>query len=272
MRCIHPIALHRSGVVDMDIATVIGFVLAIGAVVGSILVSGDLMGFIDVPSIIVVLLGVTGATCIKWPLEVLLTIFKKAIVQIFRLPDDVGIIVDEIGKLAETARRESVFALEKVVVADPFLAKATALAADNRPPEVISSILKLEVDAIEERHRVGQNVFRGIQEDGPAFGMIGTLIGLVVMLANLSDQAAIGPAMAIALLTTFYGSCIANIFGGPINNKLTYRSKLEMLKMKIIIEGTLSIVAGENPRLIKEKLNSFLPSDKRVRDEEPGGQ
>ena len=143
------------------------------------------------------------------------------------------------------------------------------MAADNRPPEVISSVLQLEIDAVEERHKVGIDLFEGMASDGPAFGMIGTLIGLVNMLGNLSDQAAIGPAMAIALLTTFYGAVIANALANPMRNKLTQRSKREVTKMKIIILGTLSIVAGENPRLIKEKLGAYVsPQDREEESEE----
>lgn len=250
----------------MDIATIIGFVLACGAIFGSILASGDLMGFIDVPSMLVVLLGVTGATCMKWPLEVLITSVFAGFKQVLLPQINHGSVVDEIVGLAETARRESVFALEKVQIDDPFLSKAVTLAADNRPAEVISNILTLEMGAVEDRHRLGRDVFRNIQEDGPAFGMIGTLIGLVIMLANLSDQAAIGPAMAIALLTTFYGSCIANIIGGPVKNKLEYRARMEQMKMNIVLTGTVSIVTGENPRLIREKLNSFLATNKRTTD------
>jgi chemotaxis protein MotA len=187
---------------------------------------------------------------------------------IFFSPADPKETIEEISNLAETARRESVFALEKVPIEDPFLKKAMTLAADNRPPEVISSILQLEIDAMEERHKVGVDVLGGIADDGPAMGMIGTLIGLVIMLGNLSDQAAIGPAMAVALLTTFYGACIANIFANPFKNKLDQRSKMEIIKMTIIIAGTLGIVAGENPRLIKEKLNAFLPPSERGGGEE----
>lgn len=251
----------------MDIATIIGFVLCILAVGGSILASGDIAGFIDIPSVLVVVFGVIGATLIKWPLDVLGKVFRLGLRHAFILPPNTQSAIDEIGTLAETARRESVFALEKVEVDDAFLKKAMTLAADNRPAETIAKILRLEIDAMEDRHRIGQEVLQGIQDDGPAFGMIGTLIGLVVMLSNLSDQAAIGPAMAIALLTTFYGSCIANIFGGTLRNKLAHRGGLEVLKMTIILEGTLGIVAGENPRLIKEKLNSFVALRDRKEEE-----
>ena len=243
----------------MDLTTIIGLILCAGAVGGAIISSGDVMGFIDIPSMLVVIFGITGATLVKWPFGVIRDIFGSGIRHAFFLPpDNIQDTIKQIENLAATARRESVFSLEKADVDDPFLKKAMMLAADNRPAETIAKVLQFEIDSMADRHRTGQDLLRGIQEDGPAFGMLGTLIGLVLMLSNLSDQAAIGPAMAIALLTTFYGSCIANIFGGPFRNKLNHRGKLELLKMNIILEGTLGIVAGENPRLIKEKLNSFL--------------
>jgi chemotaxis protein MotA len=254
----------------MDIATVIGLVLVFGSIVGSILAGGDITSFFDVPSVIVVIFGMIGTTFIKWPMEVVKGIVGTAMKTILFTPDDPKATIEEIGKLAETARRESVFALEKQPIDDPFMKKAMTLAADNRPPEVISSILQLEIDAMEERHKTGADIFGGMAEDGPAMGMIGTLIGLVIMLGNLSDQAAIGPAMAVALLTTFYGAVIANAACNPFKNKLAYRSKMEATKMSIVIAGTLGIVAGENPRLIKEKLNSFLPPSQREVDDSGG--
>ena len=248
----------------MDLTTIIGFLLCAGAIAGSIISSGDVSGFVDLPSVLVVIFGIIGATLVKWPFSVLKNIFGSGIRHAFILPPDIQETISEIEALATTARRESVFSLEKVEVEDPFLKKAMMLAADNRPAETIAKILRFEINSMEDRHRTGQDVLRGIQEDGPAFGMLGTLIGLVLMLSNLSDQASIGPAMAIALLTTFYGSCIANIFGGPFRNKLNHRGKTEILKMNLILEGTLSIIAGENPRLIKEKLNSFLATGDRI--------
>ena len=212
------------------------------------------MPFIDVPSLLVVGLGVIGGTLINVSMEVVTKLVTVVMKAIFFTPADAKETIEEIGNLAETARRESVFALEKVEVDDAFLKKAMMLAADNRPPEVIKSILQLEIDALEDRHSIGIDVLDGIGADGPAFGMIGTLIGLVLMLGNLSDQAAIGPAMAVALLTTFYGAVLANAFAIPSKNKITYRSGREVLKMNIIIAGTLGIVAGENPRLIKRKV------------------
>lgn len=252
----------------MDIATLIGFILVFVAIVGAILAGGDIFVFIDIPSAIVVCGGLIGATMIKWPMEVVKSIIPVMMKTLFFTAVDPKDTIDELVKLAETARRESVFALEKVPIDDIFLKKAMTLAADNRPPEVLQAILQLEIDSMEERHKVGISVLEGMGADGPAMGMIGTLIGLVIMLQNLSDPSSIGPAMAIALLTTFYGSIFANALALPMRQKVDYRSKSEVLKMNIIIAGTLGIVAGENPRLIREKLNSFLPPSDRQSDDD----
>lgn len=252
----------------MDIATIIGLVLATTSVVGSILSGGSFGAFIDVPSLLVVGGGVTSSIFIKWPMEQIKTLVPVFMKSIFFTPADPVALLDEIQKLADTARRESVFALEKVPVEDPFLKKAVTLAADNRPPDVITSILQLEIDSMVERHKTGISILENIGADGPAFGMIGTLIGLVIMLQNLSGgPEQLGKAMAVAILTTFYGACIANIVAIPIANKLSFRSAAESTKMNIIIAGVLGIVAGENPRVIREKLDSFLAPGDRQQEE-----
>jgi chemotaxis protein MotA len=247
----------------MDIATVIGLALCNIAIIVSILLGGSLSVFVDPPSVMMVFGGIAGAIFIRWPMDDVKKVASVYMKTLFYTSTDPKQTIGQIENLAETARRESVFALEKVPIEDPFLKKAMVLAADNRPPEVISAILQLEIDAMSERHKVGQEILNGIAADGPAFGMIGTLVGLVLMLQNLSDPSAIGPSMAVALLTTFYGAVIANVFGGPMAAKLAMRSKSEATKMSIIIAGTLGIVAGENPRLIKEKLNGFLAPKQR---------
>jgi chemotaxis protein MotA len=248
----------------MDIATIIGLVLAGLSIVGGILAGGSIAAFIDVPSVAIVGGGVTAAIFIKWPMEQVKGMFSIWMKCIFNSAIDPKSMIEEIQKLAETARRESVFALEKVPVEDAFLKKAVILAADNRPPEVITSILKLEIDSLAERHKLGQSIIAGIGDDGPAFGMIGTLIGLVLMLQNLSggpDE--LGKAMAVAMLTTFYGATLANVMMGPVANKLKFYTANELLVMNIIVAGVLGIVAGENPRVIREKLDSFLPPSQR---------
>src|SRR5690606_2497582 len=248
----------------MDISTVVGLAFATVAIIGSILYGSPITTFIDIPSIFVVFGGVIGTTLVKWPMENVKQLASYYLKSVFTTPVDPKATIAEIQRLAETARRESVFALEKIPVDDPFLKKAVTLAADNRPPEVITSILTLEISSMEERHGIGVDMLDGMGADGPAFGMIGTLIGLVQMLQNMSDPSAIGPAMAVALLTTFYGSVIANVFTIPVAAKLKRRSKEESTKMNIIVAGVLGIVAGENPRVIREKLDSFLPPKDRL--------
>lgn len=255
----------------MDIATVIGLVLALMAIIGSILAGGTLMAFFDVPSILVVGGGVLASVFIKWPMDQIKTLVSVYMKSIFTTPSDPKSMIEEIQKLAETARRESVFALEKVPVEDSFLKKAVTLAADNRPPEVITSILQLEIDSMNARHKTGIAILDNIGADGPAFGMIGTLIGLVIMLQNLSGgPEQLGKSMAVAILTTFYGAVLANVFAIPIAVKLKYRSESETLIMTIVVAGVLGIVAGENPRVIREKLDSFLPP--ALRQQEAKGE
>lgn len=252
----------------MDIATLFGLFLGSAAIVWSIYLGGSFGTFIDIPSIVIVGGGVIATTFIKWPMEKLKTLAQVYAKSVFVTPTDPKELIAEIQMLADKARRESVFALEKIPVEDPFLKKAVTLAADNRPPEVITSILQLEIDSMTERHKTGIAIVDNIALDGPAFGMIGTLIGLVIMLQNLSGgPEQLGKAMAVAILTTFYGSVLANLFAAPIAVKLKFRSEAESLRMNIIIAGVLGIVAGENPRVIREKLDSFLPPDQRTVEE-----
>ena len=250
----------------MDLASIIGFSLGIASIAGSIAIGGVGFGaYIDGPSIVLIFGGLFASTMIRWPLDVVKDTVKIYMKALFSNSQNPKVMIDEIIKLAEVARRESVFALEKVPVEDKFLKKSVTLAADNRPPEVITSILGLEITAMEERHTKGADLLEGMGSDGPAFGMIGTLMGLVAMLKNMSDPSSIGPAMAVALLTTFYGAIIANLFCIPVGMKLKQRSKEESTRMNIIVAGVLGIVAGENPRTIREKLESFLaPAERTV--------
>ena len=242
----------------MDISTVVGFIVGIVGISLAIQSGSEFTAFINLPSIFVIIGGVVAATMIRWPasnLKVLLKIFMKSI---FFTQVDFKALIIEIQEMAKISRKESLFALENVETDDAFLKKAITLAADNRPPEVVKALLKAELDAMKERHNTGISMMLGVGVDGPAFGMIGTLISLVQMLQNLSNPASIGPVMAIALLTTFYGAVIGNLFANPVANKLHIRSEQEATRMNIIISGVLSIVNGENPRVIVEKLSSFL--------------
>lgn len=248
----------------MDLASIVGFVLAFVSIMWAIWLGGSFAIFYDMPSVVLIFGGVIATTFIKWPMEVVKDTVKIYMKVMLSTAANPKAMIDEIIKLAEIARRESVFALEKVPVEDKFLKKSVTLAADNRPPEVITSILGLEISAMEERHAKGADMMDGMGADGPAMGMVGTLMGLVQMLQNMSDPSSIGPAMAVALLTTFYGAIIANVFCLPAAIKLKQRSKEESTRMNIIVAGVLGIVAGENPRTIREKLESFLPPKDRT--------
>ena len=248
----------------MDLASIVGFVLAFASIMWAIWLGGSFAIFYDMPSVVLIFGGVIATTFIKWPMEVVKDTAKIYMKVMLSTAANPKAMIDEIIKLAEIARRESVFALEKVPVEDKFLKKSVTLAADNRPPEVITSILGLEISAMEERHAKGADMMDGMGADGPAMGMVGTLMGLVQMLQNMSDPSSIGPAMAVALLTTFYGAIIANVFCLPAAIKLKQRSKEESTRMNIIVAGVLGIVAGENPRTIREKLESFLPPKDRT--------
>jgi chemotaxis protein MotA len=170
-----------------------------------------------------------------------------------------------IVSLAETARRDGLLALENRLeeIHDPFLVLGIQMAVDGIRPEVIQEVLNNEMAAMAARHQKGKLLFERFGKYGPAFGMLGTLIGLIIMLGNMKDPDAIGPGMAVALITTFYGSIVANVFALPMADKLASLSKHEMLGMEIILRGVMSIQSGDNPRVIEQKLSTFLPPNQR---------
>lgn len=245
----------------MDIGTIGGLVVGLALIVWSIVSGGSSLGsFVDVPSVIIVIGGTFAATFIAVPMPKLLGIggvFSKAMQG---AGNNAPEIITKIIELANIARREGLLALEEAVgqVNDDFLKKGVMLIVDGTDPELVKSILETELSYIEGRHGEGKGIFDTIGSLAPAFGMIGTLIGLVAMLNALDDPSSIGPAMAVALLTTFYGSVIANLLCIPVAKKLGTKSAEEILTREIMIEGLLSIQAGENPRIIEEKLKAFL--------------
>jgi chemotaxis protein MotA len=172
-------------------------------------------------------------------------------------------IIQEIVSLANIARKNGLIVLEQQPINDPFLKKAIMYCVDGHEAEFIEEVLKKEVNLTVERHEVGQGLFKGMGDAAPAFGMIGTLVGLVQMLASMDDPASIGPSMAIALLTTLYGAVMANLFFIPLADKLSLRSQEEERNRKLIIEGVLGILKGLNPRVMEEFLETFLPPKSR---------
>ncbi|WP_319763989.1 MotA/TolQ/ExbB proton channel family protein [Maridesulfovibrio sp.] len=242
----------------MDIATLIGIVGGFGLIIATIVMGGNVGGFIDPPSLVVVVGGTFASAFIMFPMGVVLKSFKIALKGFFSKSEDPKVMIDQIVALAETARKESLVALEKVAIDDEYLKKGIILVADGTDGDLVRAIMEIEIDAMKKRHFQGQGVMKGMGAMAPAFGMIGTLIGLVQMLSNLSDPDAIGPAMAVALLTTLYGSVLANVVFLPLATKLSERSLEEASYMEIMVEGVVSIQKGEHPSIVKEKLQAFL--------------
>jgi chemotaxis protein MotA len=226
---------------------------------------GDIGAFYDLPSILIVVGGTLGAAMVANPLDrtkMLPKILKNAFVS--EQIDMIGLI-QTLVSFAEKARREGLLALEEDAsqLDDEFMRKSIQLVVDGTDPELVKSILDTEIGLLEERHSANKGYLDSIAELGPAFGMLGTLIGLIQMLGNLDDPSALGPGMAVALVTTFYGSIMANMIAIPIGKKLTQNSSNEILCRELMVEGILSIQAGENPRIVEEKLKVFLPPKMR---------
>ena len=249
----------------MDLASILGLALGLGFILFGILSGGSLRLFINIPSVMIVVGGTIGATFINYPLNEVfgvVKIVKKAFLHTDESP--IGII-DILVSFAETARREGILSLEQKVagIDDEFLKKGINLAVDGTEPEYIKEIMETETNYIAERHKVGAGIFDAMGAYAPAFGMVGTLIGLINMLAKMDDPSSIGPAMAVALITTLYGAFIANLICIPIAGKLKARSASEVLIKELCIEGIMSIQSGDNPRIVEGKLKAFLSPSMR---------
>ena len=250
----------------MDLSSIVGIILCIVLLLAAMANGGSLLIFVDTSSILIVVLGSTAAMGICFPMANLvgsIKVLKNAFV--YQQRDSKGIITI-LQDMANRARREGPLALEEFIddLGDDFFARGVQMIVDANEPDTIDDVLHTEIDKIEERHKKGIDFFDTLSMMAPAFGMIGTLIGLVQMLQNLSDPTAIGPAMAIALLTTFYGSVIANVFAAPVAKKLKFRSEEEIQEKQLIAQGLLSIVNRESPRFLVDRLNINLPPSQRV--------
>lgn len=251
----------------MDLASVFGLVGGIAVIAFTILISGDLAGYVDIPSIICTFGGTVCMTVMAFPVKKLKEGFSSLRHVFFYTEMDSESVIKSIIDLANVARKEGLLALEEAAqqLKDDFLQKGVLLIVDGTDPELVRNILETELAFIEDRHKSNQGVFEYMASIGPGFGMLGTLIGLINMLANLSDPSTVGPNMAVAIVTTFYGSIIQNVFCNPVINKLKLRSSQESLMKEVMLEGMLSIQAGENPRIIEEKLKAFMSPKLRNR-------
>ena len=244
----------------MDLASVFGLVGGIAVILITILLSGDLIGYVDIPSIICTFGGTIAMTFMAFPIKKRKEGFAALKYVFVYKETDAEYIIKSIIDLANTARKEGLLALEEAAqqLKDDFLQKGILLIVDGTDPELVRNILETELSFIEERHKSNQGVYEFMAAIGPGFGMLGTLIGLINMLANLSDPSTVGPNMAVAIVTTLYGSLIANVLCNPVISKLKIRSSQESLMKEVMLEGMLSIQAGENPRIIEEKLKAFM--------------
>ncbi len=260
-----------------DIATIIGIAAGCVILVASIFVAGGLAGargFLDIPSILIVIGGSICSMLISFRMDGLKRMFPIMKKTFSSRDYDLGKLVDDFVGLATTARREGLLALEEQMEAmqDDFIKKGITLAVDGTEQEALREILDAELAALEDRHGRGRALFEKAGELTPAWGMIGTLIGLVLMLRNLSDPSSLGPAMAVAMITTFYGSVMANFIFIPIANKLAQNTEEEVFVKQIMIEGIIGITSGINPKVLEEKLSSYLPPEARKKPDAVKGE
>ncbi len=244
----------------MDLSTVLGIGAAFGLMLLAILQGGSLALFINIPSVLIVVGGTFGNTLVHYSFGDVFDALNVAKKTFLHKEMSINNLITQLMEFANKARKEGILALQGAMekVEDDFLKKAMQMAVDGQEPETLRSMLNTEIEYIQVRHEKGAEIFNSIAAYAPAMGMIGTLIGLVQMLQTMSDPASIGPAMAVALLTTFYGAVIANVVCAPMAGKLKNRSASEVLIKTLIIEGMQSILSGENPRIMEQKLHAFI--------------
>ncbi len=247
----------------MDLATLVGLLGAFGIVIMAMVLGGDVTIFINVPSLLIVFVGSLFAVLMKYELGQFLSAAKiaaKAFIFKLAKPET---IIEEVVDLAGLARKGGLLSLEGKEVSNDFLATGIQLLVDGHDPDVVRTLLNKDRKQASDRHEIGASIFKAIGDVAPAMGMIGTLIGLVAMLANMDDPKSIGPAMAVALLTTLYGAMMANMMALPIADKLTLRNEEESRLKSMIIDALLSIQSGQNPRVIETMLQAYLQEGKR---------
>ena len=247
----------------MDIATLVGLAGAMGVIAAAIMLGGSADTFVNVPSIVVVCGGTLAVVLCQVSLGQFLGSFKVGIRAFLHKSTPANTLIAEALDLAETARKDGILALEEKEITDPFLNLGVGLCIDGHPTEVVQNMLSKNINLELERQKIGILMFKSAGEAAPAMGMIGTLIGLVQMLSNMADPKQIGPAMAVALLTTLYGAVIANAIALPIAAKLKAISADEKLNKLLILESIDGIQQGTNPRVLHQILNTYLPESKR---------
>ena len=252
----------------MDLATLIGLIGGLGIVGYAMTLGGTLGMFVDVPSVLIVFVGSALVLMMKFNLGQFLGAGKTAAKAFMFKLDSPEELITLVIELADAARKGGLLSLEGKEISNPFLEKGIGLLIDGHDEDVVKSVLTKDKNMAVERHKIGSNVWSSLGDLGPAMGMIGTLIGLVAMLSNMDDPKSIGPAMAVALLTTLYGAMLANMVAIPFSDKLQIRMAEEELIKSMSIDAVLAIQAGQNPRVIESMLRTYLPEGKRGSDDE----
>ena len=247
----------------MDLATLLGIIAAFGVIIGSILLGGSASTFIDIASLVIVIGGTLAVTLMQISIKQFLGSFKVGIGAFMYKISAPEKLIEEAVELAGTARKEGILALEGKPITDPFLQTGIRMCIDGHAADVIHKLLNKDINTTIEQQSNGIKMFKSVGDAAPAMGMIGTLIGLVQMLANMSDPESIGPAMAVALLTTLYGAVIANAIALPIAEKLKGISTAEKLNKLIILESVAAIQEGTNPRALQQMLEAYIPGSNK---------
>jgi len=250
----------------LDIATLIGILVSFGLVIISILLGGDGAWFVNAPSLMIVFGGTMGATLLAYPLGDVLSVFKVAQNVFMHKSQSISKLIPMMAGFAKKARREGILSFESQLdeIEDPFLVKGIQMAIDGMESSSIENVMTTEIIYVEERHRLGADIFSTMGTFAPAVGMLGTIIGLVQMLMQMEDPSKIGAPMAVALLTTFYGTLLANLVFIPVAGKLKTRSKQEILFKQMVLEGVISIQSGDNHRVVEQKLKAFIAPNARL--------
>ena len=251
----------------MDLTTFLGILSSFGLVILAIVSQGSITIFFSWESLLIVLGGTFGAVLVNYPVGEVLRVFRVVKKAFFYRGDDLVDLVPKMVEYSRGARKDGLLILERYIGGeeDLFVAEGLRMIVDGVTPETIREVLSNEIDYLGERHRVGYEIFEAMGTYAPAFGMIGTLIGLILMLKSLSDPAKISQAMSLALITTFYGAILSNILFLPIAGKLKERSRFEVLKKQMCLNGLLAIQGGDIPKVVEQKLVSYLPSEIRAK-------
>ncbi|WP_415225779.1 flagellar motor protein PomA [Psychromonas sp.] len=247
----------------MDLATLIGILGAFGFVIMAMVLGGSISMFVDTVSILIVFGGSFFVVMMKYNMGQFLGAVKIAAKAFMFKAASTEELISKSVEMADAARKGGFLALEEAEISNPFMQKGVDMLVDGHDADVVRATLENDIRLTSDRHEVGAQIFKQFGDVAPAMGMIGTLVGLVAMLSNMDDPKSIGPAMAVALLTTLYGAMIANMACIPISDKLKLRSAEEKLNRSLILDAVLGIQDGQNPRVIEGVLRNYLPESKR---------